>query len=97
MNLFGITNGKEEYYLLNKDEILATFHVDDTFDMPVIDRIIGDAPLWIGDLRLFIDKRRISKSRENAVQLIKFTGCNTLIRENNMVIYARRKYALYNN
>ena len=45
MNLFGITNGKEEYYLLNKDEILVTFHVDDTIDMPVIDRIIGDAPL----------------------------------------------------
>lgn len=36
---------KNEYYLLNKDEILATFHVDDTIDMPVIDRIIGDTPL----------------------------------------------------
>ena len=39
------TTNKNEYYLLNKDEILATFHVDDTIDMPVIDRIIGDTPL----------------------------------------------------
>ena len=39
------TTNKEEYYLLNKDEILATFHVDDTIDMPIIDRIIVDAPL----------------------------------------------------
>lgn len=45
MNLFRNTTNEEEYYLLNKDEILATFHVDDTIDMPVIDRIIGDAPL----------------------------------------------------
>ena len=39
------TTNKNEYYLLNKDEILATFHVDDTIDMPGIDRIIGDTPL----------------------------------------------------
>lgn len=39
------TTNKNEYYLLNKDVILATFHVDDTIDMPVIDRIIGDTPL----------------------------------------------------
>lgn len=39
------TTNKNEYYLLNKDEILATFHVDDTIDMPVIDRIIGDTSL----------------------------------------------------
>lgn len=39
------TTNKKEYYLLNKDEILATFHVDDTIDMPVIDRVIGDTPL----------------------------------------------------
>lgn len=39
------TTNKNEYYLLNKDEILATFHVDDTIDMPVINRIIGDTPL----------------------------------------------------
>ena len=45
MNLFRNTTNKEEYYLLNKDEILATFHVDDTIDLPIIDRIIGDTPL----------------------------------------------------
>ena len=45
MNLFRNTINKEEYYLLNTDEILATFHVDDTIDLPIIDRIIGDAPL----------------------------------------------------
>lgn len=39
------TTNKNEYYLLNKDEILATFHVDDTIDMPVTDRIIVDTPL----------------------------------------------------
>ena len=39
------TTNKKEYYLLNKDEILATFHIDDTIDMPVIDRIIVDTPL----------------------------------------------------
>ena len=39
------TTNKNEYYLLNKYEILATFHVDDTIDMPVINRIIGDTPL----------------------------------------------------
>ena len=78
MNLFGSTNGKEEYYLLNKDEILATFHVDDTIDMPVINRIIGVIPDWIDDLSIFIMNRRAPKNRENISELLKLSGCDTL-------------------
>lgn len=77
MNLFESKN-KEEYYLLNKDEILATFHVDDEIDMPIIDRIIGEIPSWITNLSTFIINRRAPKSRENITELLKISGCDTL-------------------
>lgn len=74
MNLFDENN----YILMNKDEEIATFHIDFRIDIPVIDKVKKDTPKWIGDLSTFIVNRRAPKHRENMKQLLKESGCDTL-------------------
>lgn len=77
-NIDAFQDNLAEYYLLNKNEILASFHVDDSIDMPMIDSVIGTFPAWISNLRAFITGRRAPKNRENIAELLKLSGCDTL-------------------
>lgn len=72
-------NTDHHFILLNKDEILATFHVDERFDTITIDEVFWNAPDWIGDLRLFITNRRAPKHRENIQELLRLSGCDTIL------------------
>lgn len=66
------------YALLNKDEIIAYFHVNEDFDTVEIDRIEKELPAWITNLSPFIVNRRAPKSRENIEKLLKESGCDTM-------------------
>ena len=48
-------NTDHHFILLNKDEILATFHVDERFDTITIDDVFWNATYWSGYLGLFMD------------------------------------------
>lgn len=69
---------ENKYYLLNKNEIIAMFHVDEDFDAAVIDDQLTSLPDWFGDLGTFIFNRRAPKHRENMKELLKLGGCDTL-------------------
>lgn len=72
-------NTEHHFILLNKDEMLATFHVDERFDTITIDKVFWNAPDWIDDLRLFITNRRAPKHRENIQELLRLSGCDTIL------------------
>ena len=76
MNAFG--QEQKNYYLLNKDKILASFHVDPILDEITIDNVYTELPFWIGSLDEFITNRRAPKNRENIAQLLKESGCDTI-------------------
>ena len=73
------TENLYKFLLLNKDEVLASFHVDAKFDSVVIDKVYWSVPSWVGDLRLFITNRRAPKQRENIAELLKLSGCDTIL------------------
>ncbi len=66
------------YYLLNKNNILATFHVEPMLQEAVIDQQFIQLPEWFGDLGTFISNRRAPKHRENMKELLRLGGCDTL-------------------
>lgn len=72
-------NGKE-FYLLNKNKLLARFHVEGTGVLEIIkiDKQFETVPEWIGDLRAFIGNRRAPKKRENIARLLEMSGCDTI-------------------
>lgn len=76
MDAFG--QEQKNYYLLNKDKILASFHVDPILDEIIVDSIRVELPFWIGNLRAFIANRRAPKNRENIEQLLRESGCDTI-------------------
>lgn len=82
MNLFNLDNTdkttKPEYLLMNKDNVIASFHVDDLLDAIVIDEEYKKLPDWYGDLETFITNRRAPKHRENIEKLLKLSGCDTI-------------------
>ena len=69
---------ENKYYLLNKDEIVAIFHIEPVLQAVVIDQQLVALPEWFGDLGTFISQRRAPKHRENMRELLKLGGCDTL-------------------
>lgn len=82
MNLFNLDNtdktAKPEYLLMNKDNVIASFHVDDLLDAIVINKEYKKLPDWYEDLETFITNRRAPKHRENIEKLLKLSGCDTI-------------------
>lgn len=79
IELFTQTN-KDEFYLMNKDEIIAQFvlmTVGELEQIKVVD-IFKQLPEWYGELAAFIQRRRAPKKRENIAKLLELSGCNTL-------------------
>ncbi|MDO5422769.1 MAG: HipA protein [Eubacteriales bacterium] len=68
----------KNYELLNKDCLIAAFHLDTELDMITIDTVFGELPPWLSNLRAFITNRRSPKHRENIADLLKMSGCDTL-------------------
>lgn len=76
---FNGTDGRE-FYLLNKNRLLARFHVEGTGALEgiVIDSQFETMPEWIGNLSGFIENRRAPKKRENIAKLLEMSGCDTI-------------------
>lgn len=66
------------YYLMNKNEKIAKFSVDEILGEPVIEEQYVTLPSWYGDLSAFIVNRRAPKHRENIEKLLEMSGCDTL-------------------
>lgn len=79
MNAFGSGNDRE-FYLLNKNRLLARFHVEGTgiLEGIVIDEQFEAMPEWIRNLKAFIGNRRAPKKRENIEKLLEMSGCDTI-------------------
>lgn len=72
-------DNKIEYYLLNRDTIIARFSVSEVYEVITIEEQFVELPEWFGDLRAFIRNRRAPKQRENIEELLKLSGCDTLV------------------
>ena len=72
-------NTDHHFVLLNRDEVLASFHVDEKFDTITIDNVFWNTPDWITDLETFISSRRAPKHRENIKELLRLSGCDTIL------------------
>lgn len=70
--------GVKNYELLNKNEVIARFHVDMLSQVITIDGQYVKLPEWFGELETFIVNRRAPKSRENIKELLKLSGCDTV-------------------
>lgn len=78
MDRFKDDKNEPRYLLMNKDVIVAHFHVDEFIDSVEIDSAEMELPDWMQNLRTFITNRRAPKSRENIEQLLKESGCDTI-------------------
>lgn len=77
---FDKPNKNHDFLLLNKDTVLAEFHVNDLFvNNIIIDKVYWDMPGWIDNLSLFISNRRAPKQRENIRELLELSGCDTVL------------------
>lgn len=70
-------SGTPQYYLMNKDTIIAGFHLKHGEDI-YIDDVVVKLPDWVGDLGAFISGRRAPKHRENIRELLKISGCDSI-------------------
>lgn len=79
VNNFNGTDDRE-FYLLNKNRLLAQFHVEGAGALEgiIIDKQFETMPKWIGNLRAFIGNRRAPKKRENIAKLLEMSGCDTI-------------------
>lgn len=68
------------FYLLNKDNLLARFHIagEGPLETIKIDDQFTEIPQWISNLGEFIENRRAPKKRENIAKLLEMSGCHTL-------------------
>ena len=69
------------YYLLNKDDIIASFNIKGTGNLEYIEMVSVDktkVPFWITDLYTFISNRKAPKHREHIEKLLKQCNCDTL-------------------
>ena len=68
------------FYLLNKDNLLARFHIvgEGPLETIKIDEQFTEMPQWISNLGEFIENRRAPKKRENIAKLLEMSGCHTL-------------------
>ena len=69
-----------KFYLLNKDQLLARFHIEGEglLETIEIDEQFVEMPKWILNLGNFIRNRRAPKKRENIAKLLEMSGCHTL-------------------
>lgn len=69
-----------KFYLLNKDQLLARFHIagEGLLETIEIDEQFVEMPKWILNLGNFIRNRRAPKKRENIAKLLEMSGCHTL-------------------
>lgn len=72
------TAQRKQYLLLNKDIVIASFYIDEQTDVPVIEKQYESLGKWVGNLSVFIINRRAPKHRENMLQLLKESGCDTV-------------------
>lgn len=69
------------YYLLNKNNIVATFNVNGTGNLEYIELLQVDKnniPFWINDLETFISNRKAPKHRQHIEKLLKQCNCDTI-------------------
>lgn len=66
------------YCLLNKDELIAKFDIDQLLESVVNVIEFKRLPNMFGDIRVFIKNRRAPKHRENIKKLLELSGCDTL-------------------
>ena len=69
------------YYLLNKNDIVASFEVKGAGNLEYIQLIQVDKskiPFWITDLETFITNRKAPKHREHIEKLLKKCNCGTI-------------------
>lgn len=69
---------RKNYYLLNKDVVIARFHVDVRLDTITVDEVLVELPAWYGDLDTFVTNRRAPKHRANMRELLRMSGCDTV-------------------
>lgn len=65
MNFFKQEDRKPEYYLLNKDKIIASFYVNDILQTANVVKHYEELPKHYGKTEIFIRNRRAPKHREN--------------------------------
>lgn len=73
-------NKAGEFYLMNKNEVLAKFDIVGAGELERV-RILESywkPPSWLGDVGKFITNRRAPKQRENIEELLKLSGCDTI-------------------
>lgn len=69
------------YYLLNKDDIIASFNIRGSENLEYIEithRNDSKTPSWLHDLEVFLSNRRAPKHREHIEKLLKKCNCDTL-------------------
>lgn len=76
---FDKPNKDYNFLLMNKDIMLAEFHVNMLYDTILIDKVYREIPSWIDNLALFITNRRAPKQRENIRELLELSGCDTIL------------------
>ncbi len=76
MNVFSnrAKDDYKEFYLLNKNKLLAKFHVEGSgvLEGIEIDEQFEKMPGWIGNLKAFILNRRAPKKRKNNEYITNF-------------------------
>ena len=68
-----------DFLLLNKNCVIAEFYVDKKLDSICVTKVLCDLPSWVTDLDVFIGNRRSPKHRENIKELLKLSGCDTIL------------------
>lgn len=66
------------YLLMNKNQKVAKFSLDENFDSISIEERFIKIPDWYEPLDVFIQNRRAPKHRENIKKLLQLSGCDTL-------------------
>lgn len=70
---------QHEFVLMNKNEPLVEFTVDEKFDTFKLDKKVGKLPSWVSKVETFVRNRKAPKHRENIQELLKLSGCATLL------------------
>lgn len=69
------------FYLMNKDVLLLSFEVsgEGILEKIKIKEKFNELPFWINNPVKFLSNRRVPKKRENIKELLKLSGCDTLL------------------
>lgn len=78
MDLFDESYKKTYYLLMNKDEVVAKFSLEEAPSDEIGDIEVFRLPAWIDDFARFIRHRSAPRSREHIKELLTRSGCNTV-------------------